>query len=245
MAVRCSSWRLSVAAVLGMLLIGLATPRPSPAQDGAEELLKNPGFDQELDGQGLPRDWSVTRDRVLWREAVYLSKNYELVSRPDAYVLATQSIRLKPGQRYTIRLTLKGEGGALGGALIVHGEQKPSREMPLLVEHPAVGRVRDVRRHVRGPESGGPVADLQRRPQRDDRLRPGLAPRRRAGRADHQPTVAARDRSAAGRSARNAAHRLGHAAGRRTRQDLFHAADLPLACATRSTWPSASISITT
>ncbi len=132
MAVRCSGWRLSVAVVLGMLLVGLAAPRTSAAQEGSEELLKNPGFDQELDGQGLPRDWSVSRDRVLWRETVYLSKNYELVSRPDAYVLATQSIRLKPGQRYTIRLTLKGEGGALGGALIVHGEQKPSREMPLL-----------------------------------------------------------------------------------------------------------------
>lgn len=117
---------------LGLLLIGLMTPRTSSAQDGVEELLENPGFDAELDGQGLPRDWSVSRDRVLWREDVYLSKNYEIVSRTEAYVLATQGIQLKPGRRYTIRLTLKGEGGALGGALIVHGEKKPSREMPLL-----------------------------------------------------------------------------------------------------------------
>ena len=116
----------------GLVAMTLVTPRPAPAQEGAEELLENPGFDQERDGQGLPRDWSVSRDRILWRETVYLSKNYELVSRPDAYVLASQGIKLEPGQRYTIRLTLKGEGGALGGALIVHGEEKPTREMPLL-----------------------------------------------------------------------------------------------------------------
>jgi len=139
MTVRCFARRLGVIAVLGiviavlgMLWIGLATPRALAAEDDGQELLNNPGFDQELDGQGLPRDWSVSRDRVLWREGVYLSKNYELVSRSDAYVLATQGVRLKPGQRYTIRLTLKGEGGSLGGALIVHGETKPSREMPLL-----------------------------------------------------------------------------------------------------------------
>ncbi len=132
MAVHRFCERAGVAVVLGLVLIAAATPRPSRAQDVGEELLKNPGFDQERDGQGLPRDWSVSRDRVLWRETVYLSKNYELVSRADAYVLATQSIRLKPGQRYTIRLTLKGEGGALGGALIVHGEEKPTREMPLM-----------------------------------------------------------------------------------------------------------------
>jgi len=29
------------------------TPLPSRAQDGVEELLKNPGFDEELDGQPL------------------------------------------------------------------------------------------------------------------------------------------------------------------------------------------------
>ncbi len=120
-------------AVLALLSgAGFLTPLPARGGEDAEELLKNPGFDQELDGQGLPRDWSVSRDRVLWREGVYLSKNYELVSRSDAYVLATQGVRLKPGQRYTIRLTLKGEGGSLGGALILHGEEKPQREMPLL-----------------------------------------------------------------------------------------------------------------
>ena len=107
-------------------------PLPARGEDGVEELLKNPGFDEELDGRGLPCDWSTSRDRILRREGVYLSKNYELASRGDTYVLANQRIQLKPGQRYTIRLTLKGEGGALGGALIVHGEQKPAREMPLL-----------------------------------------------------------------------------------------------------------------
>lgn len=120
-----------VAAVLGVLG-GAAVPRQSSAAEPAVELLKNPGFDEPLDGKGLPRDWSTSADRILWREGVYLSKNYAIASRAGAYVLASQEIRLKPGQRYTIRLTLKGDGGALGGALILHGEERPQREMPLL-----------------------------------------------------------------------------------------------------------------
>lgn len=118
--------------VIRKVLVGLIAWLPLPAQVDSAELIKNAGFDEELDGKGLPRDWSVSRDRTIWREAGYLSRNFELVSRSDAYVLATQDIRLKPGQRYTIRLTLKGEGGGMGGALIVHGQEKPSREMPLL-----------------------------------------------------------------------------------------------------------------
>ncbi|MGI6414993.1 MAG: beta-galactosidase [Thermoguttaceae bacterium] len=132
MKIRFSCLRLGVAAVLGTLAGGAAVPLQSSAPEASVELLKNPGFDEQLDGEGLPRDWSASADRILWREGVYLSKNYAIASRPGAYVLASQDIRLQPGQRYTIRLTLKGEGGSLGGALILHGEEKPQREMPLL-----------------------------------------------------------------------------------------------------------------
>lgn len=110
----------------------LAATRPARSATDDAELLKNPGFDQQLEGQNLPRDWSASSDRVLCRETVYLSGNYELVSRGEAYVLASQAVQLKPGQRYTIRLTLKGEGGAAGGALLLHGEQQATREMPLM-----------------------------------------------------------------------------------------------------------------
>jgi beta-galactosidase GanA len=95
-------------------------------------LLKNPGFDQQQKGKDLPDSWSASADKILWRERVYLSKDYEIVSRPGAYGLASQGVSLKPGHRYTVTLTLKGEGGALGGALIVHGKDKPTREMPIL-----------------------------------------------------------------------------------------------------------------
>ncbi|MHB8899574.1 MAG: beta-galactosidase [Thermoguttaceae bacterium] len=127
----CSRLRWLAVAPLVMLLAGLAGPAGVRA-DESGELLKNPGFDEPLEGKEQPRDWGTSPDRVLWREIVYLGKNYSIASRGDAYVLATQDIRLEPDRRYTIRLRLKGDGGALGGALILHGEDKPTREMPIL-----------------------------------------------------------------------------------------------------------------
>ncbi len=97
-----------------------------------EELLKNPGFNEDTTGKERPDAWSVSPTAAKWREKAYLSKDYEIVSRPGAYVLATQAVTLKPGQRYTLTLTLKGEGGAMGGALLLHGSDKPIREMPII-----------------------------------------------------------------------------------------------------------------
>ena len=99
------------------------------ATDG--ELLKNPGFNEDADSNGKPDAWSISPDAALWREKAYLSKDYEIVSRPGAYVLATQPVRLKPGQRYTLILTLKGEAGGMGGALLLWGQERPTREMPI------------------------------------------------------------------------------------------------------------------
>ena len=96
------------------------------------ELLKNPGFNEDADENGLPDHWSTTHERVLWREKVFMGKDYEVVSRLPTYVLATQDIELKPGETYTITVTCKGEDGGVAGALIVQGEEKPVREMPLL-----------------------------------------------------------------------------------------------------------------
>ncbi len=97
-----------------------------------EEILKNPGFNDDADGNGLPDHWSTTQDRILWREKVFMGKDYEVVSKSPAYVLATQDIALKKGQQYTITLRCKGEDGGLVGALIVHGETRPVQEMPII-----------------------------------------------------------------------------------------------------------------
>ena len=128
MAARCLASRIRGLGIGLLLAIGAVASSPSAAQ----ELLKNPGFDQQQNGKDLPDSWSASPDKILWRERVYLSKDYEIVSRPGAYGLATQGVSLKPGQRYTITLSLKGEGGAMGGVLIVHGKDKPTREMPIL-----------------------------------------------------------------------------------------------------------------
>jgi hypothetical protein len=120
--------------LLYAIVAGLASGGLLLANEQSEELLKNPGFDEDADHKGMPDGWKIGRDAALWTEKSYLSGDYVLVSKPGAYGLATQPIRLKPGQRYTLTLTLKGEDGALGGALILHGPEKPNREMPLLWE---------------------------------------------------------------------------------------------------------------
>jgi hypothetical protein len=66
----CPIARLRLAAIVLLLTSWHVVPLP------AQELLKNPGFDQERDGKGLPAAWSASRDQVLWQERTYLSKDY-------------------------------------------------------------------------------------------------------------------------------------------------------------------------
>ena len=69
---------------------------------------------------------------MLWREKQYQSKDYEIVSRPGTYVLATQDVQLKPGKQYTLSLSCKAVEGGLAGALLLHGPDQPRREMQIL-----------------------------------------------------------------------------------------------------------------
>jgi len=119
-------------ALLVLVPVVLAALATALAQGEGVELLRNPGFNEDADGNGMPDGWSTGPDTIRWREKAFMGKDYEIVSMPGQYVLATQDVSLNPGAKYTITLTLRGEDGALGGALIVHGEDKPRREMPLL-----------------------------------------------------------------------------------------------------------------
>ena len=116
--------------VLTVLLAVIALPLC--AQDFPGEVVANPGFDLDEDEDGLPDSWNTGAERVLYREKVFMSKDYEIVSKPGAYVLATQDIRLEKGQLYTVTLRCKVEEDGLAGALILHGEDKPRQEMPIL-----------------------------------------------------------------------------------------------------------------
>jgi beta-galactosidase GanA len=96
------------------------------------ELLTNPGFDLDADGNGLPDGWNCSSGQVAWRELAYMSHNYAVISRPPTYVMATQGVRLVKGKEYTVRVRCRTEGGGMAGVLILHGEERPHREMSLL-----------------------------------------------------------------------------------------------------------------
>ena len=46
--------------LLCLLILGLLSCTWVLAQDTPEELLKNPGFDLDADGNGVPDDWSAS-----------------------------------------------------------------------------------------------------------------------------------------------------------------------------------------
>jgi hypothetical protein len=140
------------------VVISLAWGLPMAAvADTDGELLRNPGFNEEAGKRGTPAAWSVNPAAAGWREKVYLSRDYEIFSRSGAYVLATQRLQLKPGQLYTLTVTLKGQDGALGGALLLHGPEKPTREMPILWR---VEPTADYERYVGSFVAPNPVAAL-------------------------------------------------------------------------------------
>ena len=161
-----SCLRLGVAAVLGTLAGGIAVPLQSSAPEPPWNCSR-PGFDEQLDGEGLPRDWSASADRILWREGLPEQETRDRLAAGASCWPARTSGCSRASAFDSA--DAQGEGGSLGGALILHGEEKPQREMPPAMECAAVGGVRNVRRHVHRPEPGCPAADLQRR-ARDDRV---------------------------------------------------------------------------
>jgi len=104
---------------------------PAFAQDEGE-LLRNPGFDLDENKDGLPDGWSSSAKTLRRQEVQAFSGNYEIVSVPGAYVLATQALTLKPGQQYNVTMRIRAEGGAMAGALILHGPERPIREFPIV-----------------------------------------------------------------------------------------------------------------
>jgi len=96
------------------------------------ELLTNPGFDLDADGNGLPDGWNCSLAQLAWQELAYMSHNYAVTSRPPTYVMATQAVTLEKGKEYTVRVRCRTEGSGMAGVLILHGEERPHREMSLL-----------------------------------------------------------------------------------------------------------------
>ncbi len=114
---------------LALFMVSAAFGQGYPVED---QILTNPGFELDADEDGVPDGWNTGPDRAVRRETVFMGGGYELASVRDSYVLATQEIRLEPGETYTIAFSAKGSGGGQAGALIVHGEETPTSEMPLI-----------------------------------------------------------------------------------------------------------------
>ncbi|HUS79881.1 MAG TPA: hypothetical protein VM283_01355, partial [Armatimonadota bacterium] len=110
----------------------LAAPALAQGYPTEGQLLTNPGFDTDANDDGIPDGWNTDAARAQLREKQFMGGDRELVSVGDAYVLATQDITLEPGEEYTVSFSARGSGGGLAGALIVHGQDQPVREMPLL-----------------------------------------------------------------------------------------------------------------
>ncbi len=96
------------------------------------QILTNPGFEIDEDEDGVPDGWNTDQSRAVLQETVFMGGNYALASVGDTYVLATQDITLEPGETYTVSFRARGSGGAVAGALLLHGEEQPTREMPVL-----------------------------------------------------------------------------------------------------------------
>ncbi len=118
--------------LLFAVLFALVSLPGALAQEQGDELLKNPGFNDATPAGDLPAGWSTSAKQILWREKQYMGKDYEIASRADAYVLATQDVRLEPGKVYTLTMLCKAEGGGVAGALLMHGAERPRTEMPVL-----------------------------------------------------------------------------------------------------------------
>ena len=115
-----------------MIALCLLVPVLALAQDDPGELLKNPGFDLDENKDGMPDGWSAS-DKIIRRQEIQaFGGNYEIASLPGGYVLATQDVPLQAGRQYNLTMRLRSEGGALGGALVLHGPTKPEREFSIV-----------------------------------------------------------------------------------------------------------------
>jgi len=126
--------RRTLALIVGTLLLTLSSLTLVLAQGypTEDQLLVNPGFDEDADENGVPDGWSTTPERALLREKVFMGGDRELVSVGNTYVLAIQGIELEPGETYTVAFRARATGGGTAGALIVHGKERPTREMSLM-----------------------------------------------------------------------------------------------------------------
>ncbi len=118
--------------LLSACLLSAATATWAADYPVENQLLTNPGFEIDENEDGVPDGWNTDETRSRLREIVFMGGNNALVSVGETYVLATQEIELEPGETYTVSFRARGSGGGIAGALIVHGEEKPTTEKALL-----------------------------------------------------------------------------------------------------------------
>jgi hypothetical protein len=114
---------LALVLVFAAVMWGLADAKPAPPALRApsakvalaavpQNLVSNPGFEQDANGDGLPDGWSLPEGMVAWDDAAKHGGGRSLRftnASKETYRLITQELPLKPGQRYHFSAWVRGE----------------------------------------------------------------------------------------------------------------------------------------
>ncbi|MFP4055825.1 MAG: hypothetical protein ACLF0G_03030 [Candidatus Brocadiia bacterium] len=105
--------RLAIVLLAALCASPLALGRDVPEDHWGRNLVPNPGFERDADGDGQPDGWSLPPGHCAWDAATRHGGEHSLRftnAEPETYRLVTAPVPLLPGVRYRVSAWVKGEG---------------------------------------------------------------------------------------------------------------------------------------